>query len=189
MAGQDLDVLEKVRRGDASAYIELVHRYQNRLRSVLSFYCHSAEEIEEFTQDAFVEGFTHIDRFDPSRPFFPWLRTIAVNILRMELRRKDREKRLGAVYLRRVQMARVEVPGAEEREASDALALDHCLEKLSPRNSRLIEEKYRRGRSYGELADMFGAAEDALRTRMLRIRQKLKQCIRRFRIERERPAP
>lgn len=180
---QDAEIIQRVQQGNTSEYIKLVEAYQNRLRSVLSFYCHSGEEIEEFTQEAFVEGFSKIKQFDTSYSFFPWLRTIAVNMLRMEVRRKSTEKRLGAEYLRRIQMEQAEKKNSENMETAHSIALDHCLKKLSSANLRLIREKYQNSRSYAEISDMVDAGENALRTRMARIREGLRKCIEKFQMQ------
>lgn len=177
---KDAEIVAKVKKGNTPAYIELVCLYQNRLRSVLSFYCHSREEIEEFTQEAFVEAYTHIDQFDLTCPFFPWLRTIAVNSLRMELRRKDTEKRLGLEYLRRLQMSRAVQNTSLAEEKERLSALDHCVEKLSENNIQIVKEKYRNNRSYADMAELFGSKENALRIRLMRIRESLRQCIERY---------
>lgn len=177
---QDAETVRKVRKGDKSAYIDLVYRYQNRLRSVLSFYCHSVEEIEEYTQEAFVEAYTHLDQFKPDLPFFPWLRSIAVNALRLELRRKETDRRLGMEYLERLQMSRVKSKDAEEQEERQLSALDHCMQSLSETNVRLIRKKYRKKCSYTDLAEITGAKENALRVRLMRIRESLRKCIEKY---------
>ena len=174
---KDAEVVKKVKKGDKSAYIELVYLYQNRLRSFLSFYCHSKDEIEEFTQEAFVEAYTHINQFDLTSPFFPWLRTIALNSLRMELRRKDTEKRLGTEYLRRIQMSRSARKDSHEKEKERLAALDHCVEKLSLKNIQIVKERYSNNRSYADISRIFDSKENALRIRLMRIRESLRQCI------------
>ena len=51
------------------------------------------ELANDVAQEAFVRALTRGDRFDPARPFRPWVTKIAVNLALDELRR---ERRLGA---------------------------------------------------------------------------------------------
>jgi RNA polymerase sigma-70 factor (ECF subfamily) len=48
---------------------------------------------EEVTQDAFVQAYTHIDRYDVHRPFYPWLASISVRLAQNWLRRHGRTVR------------------------------------------------------------------------------------------------
>jgi RNA polymerase sigma-70 factor (ECF subfamily) len=174
---KDAEILIKVKKGDKSAYLDLVYHYQNRLRSFLSFYCHSKDEIEEFTQEAFVEAYSHLNQFDVNSSFFPWLRTIALNSLRMEIRRKSTERRHGLEYLRRLQMSRALQKDAEEEAEKRLSALDQCVQKLPEEHIELIKEKYRNNRSYADMSKIFGSKKNTLRIRLMRIKENLRQCI------------
>jgi len=173
----DASSVQRVLGGDRQAYTELVRRYQSRLRSVLSFYCRSADEVEEFLQEAFVQAYTHLRQYDSASPFYPWLRTIALNALRMEVRRQETRRDHPHEYLRRLQMARVEsdLEGGEA-EARGA-ALRSCLEKLPKSHADLLAAKYREGKPLETLASALGTTIGALKVRLLRIREALKDCI------------
>jgi RNA polymerase sigma-70 factor (ECF subfamily) len=173
----DAEIIKRVTKGDKSAFSELVYEYQNRLRSVLSFYCSSRDEIDEFMQDAFVDAYTHLKQFKLSQPFFPWLRAIALNALKMELRRKGIDKKAGLEYLRRLQMSEAAKEHASEKEEEHLEALDQCLNQLQTNSSKLLREKYGNKRSYSELAGMFKSTENSLRVRVMRIRESLRECI------------
>jgi RNA polymerase sigma-70 factor (ECF subfamily) len=175
----DAATVQTVLSGNPQAYAELVRRYQSRLRSVLSFYCRSADEVEEFLQEAFVQAYTHLRRFDPASPFYPWLKTIALNALRMEVRRQEARRARPDEYLRRLQMARVETdPDAGEAEARGA-ALRRCLEKLPKPQSDLLVAKYREGKPLDALARGLGTTIGALKVRLLRLREALRDCVNR----------
>jgi len=48
---------------------------------------------DHVAQDAIVRAFGSLDRFDPARPFRPWLKRITVNLAIDELRRERRQER------------------------------------------------------------------------------------------------
>jgi RNA polymerase sigma-70 factor (ECF subfamily) len=175
----DAEIVRRVVEGDRQAYVGLVRRYQVPLRSVLSSYCQSAEEVEEFLQQAFVQAWAHLHQYDPRRGFFGWLKAIAINALRMEIRRHKGAKPQPAEYLRLIQMARVETDGDGSEAEARATALQHCLKTLSKPQADLLVAKYGEGTALEELADGLRTTVGALKVRLLRIREALRDCIER----------
>jgi RNA polymerase sigma-70 factor (ECF subfamily) len=176
---RDAEVVRRVLHGETEAYGELVNRYQDRLRSALSFYCFRAEEVEEHLQEAFVEGYAHLPGLDTTSPFFPWLKRIAVNGVLQEIRRRKVSARHAGDYLRHVQTSRLdrdpEAAVAEEQRA----ALKRCIEELPSTHTQLLTARYRDEASIGDLARRFRTTAGAMKVRLLRLRQALGECIRR----------
>jgi RNA polymerase sigma-70 factor (ECF subfamily) len=163
--------------GDRQAYGDLVRRHQARLRSVLSFYCASADEVEEFLQEAFVQAYSQLRRFDLEAPFYPWIKTIALNALRMEARRRRVRAESPLEYISRVQREAVEQD--PEGDIADARgdALRRCLEGLPGPQAELLRARYREGRPLAELAGRFRTSLGAMKVRLLRLREALKSCV------------
>jgi RNA polymerase sigma-70 factor (ECF subfamily) len=65
----------RARAGSADAFGRLVQMHQQALRAFLRRL--SAADADDLAQEAFVFAWEHIDRFDPARPFRPWLFGIA----------------------------------------------------------------------------------------------------------------
>jgi RNA polymerase sigma-70 factor (ECF subfamily) len=63
--------------GSLQAFEALVHRYERRVYGFVTQFCREHRDAQEVTQDTFVCAFQALDTFDPSRPFSPWLFTIA----------------------------------------------------------------------------------------------------------------
>jgi RNA polymerase sigma-70 factor (ECF subfamily) len=72
----ELELARRARRGDASAFDQLVRRFH---RPVLRFCWRllRSPDAEDLAQDTFVRAFVHFERFDPERPVLPWLIAIA----------------------------------------------------------------------------------------------------------------
>lgn len=179
---RDALIVRRIRKGDQAAYADLVRLYQARLRSTLSFYCRSVQEVEEHLQNAFVDAYTHLARFDPSQPWFPWLKTLALNSLRMELRRRAVRKPSPADALKILQMSAV---NSEVDPDGLGAALRSCLSKLPKEQAALLVAKYQEGRPLAELSKTFGTNVGALKVRLLRLRSALKECINRKRVASE----
>jgi RNA polymerase sigma-70 factor (ECF subfamily) len=175
----DAAIVTRVVGGEQQAYGLLVQRYQRRLRSVLSFYCLSADEVEEFVQDAFVQAFAHLASYRPESPFFPWLKTIALNALRMEIRRRETEGRHGRAYLQYLLAQRMDEDEAGDAAEARAGALKECLSGLRPEHARLLAARYHDGHGVEELARREQVELSAMKVRLFRIREVLRECIER----------
>jgi RNA polymerase sigma factor (sigma-70 family) len=84
----DADLATLAAGGDERAFAELMRRHQDPVYRLLRRYLGSADEAYEAAHEAFIAAWTSLGRYDPSRPFGAWLRTIAIN------KARDRGRRL-----------------------------------------------------------------------------------------------
>jgi len=85
----DRQLIEKLRQdGSKDAAEEIARRYMPNAYRAAFFITGDPQMAEDVVQDAFERVLRHIDRFDASRPFGPWLHRIisnrAVDLLRAE---------------------------------------------------------------------------------------------------------
>jgi RNA polymerase sigma-70 factor, ECF subfamily len=76
---EERELLARVRAGDREAFGRVVELYLPRAMSLAMRLLRHREDAEDLVQDAFLAALQHIDRFDLSRPFWPWLSRIVVN--------------------------------------------------------------------------------------------------------------
>lgn len=76
------------KRGDLSAFDELVNRYESRIFRLAMNITQNREDAEDATQDAFMKSFQHLSDFQGGSRFYTWLVRIAVNEALMRLRRR-----------------------------------------------------------------------------------------------------
>jgi RNA polymerase sigma-70 factor (ECF subfamily) len=72
-------LLELIRQGDRAAFGVLVQGYLPRAMALATRILRNREDAEDLVQDAFLSALKHVDSFEPSRPFWPWLSRIIVN--------------------------------------------------------------------------------------------------------------
>jgi RNA polymerase sigma-70 factor, ECF subfamily len=75
----DRELLVRVRGGERDAFGRIVERYLPRAMALGMRLLRHREDAEDLVQDAFLSALQHIDSFDLSRPFWPWLSRIIVN--------------------------------------------------------------------------------------------------------------
>jgi RNA polymerase sigma-70 factor (ECF subfamily) len=84
----DRELVERARAGDLDAFRELVLTYERRVASVLYRLLDDPRDVEEATQDVFVQVWRNLHRFRGHAQLFTWLYRIAVNEALMRKRRK-----------------------------------------------------------------------------------------------------
>jgi RNA polymerase sigma-70 factor (ECF subfamily) len=76
---QEMDLVNRARRGDLKAYDELVQRYQERIYATVYHMTSNHEDANDLAQEAFVKAFQALKSFKGGSSFYTWLYRIAVN--------------------------------------------------------------------------------------------------------------
>jgi len=80
-----------VQKDDASAFEELMCRFQGRVQSLFRHLVGNREIAEDLTQDVFLRVFRTRKSYQPSAKFSTWLFTIANNVALNQRRRQQRK--------------------------------------------------------------------------------------------------
>ncbi len=75
----DQALVERVQRGDKSAFDLLVLKYQHRITHLVSRYVSDVHEAQDVTQEAFVKAYRGLRNFRGESAFYTWLYRIAIN--------------------------------------------------------------------------------------------------------------
>ena len=78
-AQQDIELVEKARKGDQLAYAELLGRYRDAIYFMFLKMVNSPVDAEDLTIEAFGKAFKNIDQYTPNFAFSTWLFKIATN--------------------------------------------------------------------------------------------------------------
>jgi RNA polymerase sigma-70 factor, ECF subfamily len=86
-ASEDQADVEKVLRGDISAFEGIVRRWQGPLVNLAYRFCGNRGRAEEMAQEAFLRAYRALDGWRMDAAFSTWLFALATNLYRSELRR------------------------------------------------------------------------------------------------------
>jgi RNA polymerase sigma-70 factor (ECF subfamily) len=87
----DAELIQRCRRGEVEPFSLLVVRYQDRVYNLAYRLLDHAEDARDVSQETFVRAYSALARFDPDRPFAPWLFRIATNLCYGLLRKRRPE--------------------------------------------------------------------------------------------------
>ncbi len=154
----------------------LVKEHQASLRVFVRSLGVEPDWVDDLAQDAFVVACREMGSYDPERDFGKWLRGIARNLVRNELRKQGRHRR---ILNEGLSQHLLEFSEQEEEQfgARDVSALRDCVEQLPNRSRELVRSRYYEGWNATVLADKFEMKAATIRQTLLRIRRQLYQCI------------
>lgn len=84
-------LVARLRARDKAAYEFIVREYSGRLLAVIRGIVRNEEDARDCLQDAFLQAFRAIDRFEGRAKLSSWMHRIAVNAALMKLRSKKRK--------------------------------------------------------------------------------------------------
>ncbi len=76
-----VNLLSRMKRGEESAFRDMVFTYSKRLMTVSRIYAKSEEDAKDILQDAFLTVYQKIEKFDADNEaaFYTWLKRIVIN--------------------------------------------------------------------------------------------------------------
>ena len=76
---EEQELVRRARKGDLSAYDELVRRYQERIYATVFHMTSNHEDANDLAQEAFIKAFQALKSFKGGSSFYTWIYRIAVN--------------------------------------------------------------------------------------------------------------
>ena len=180
----EAELVAALKRGDDTAYEQLVRSYGPRLLATARRYLANDDDASDALQDAFLSAFKAIDRFQEDARLSTWLHRIVVNASLMKLRSKRRKPETSIEDL-----LPEFLPDGHMTERTSAWA-DSAVETAERNETRTIvrdsinrlPEDYRSVLLLRDIdqydtqqtADMLGLSTSAVKTRLHRARQALR---------------
>ena len=76
---EELALVQAAKRGDDSAFEELVRRYDRNVFRIAQHITQNREDAEDVVQEAFLKAYGNLAQFQEQSKFYTWLVRIAVN--------------------------------------------------------------------------------------------------------------
>lgn len=160
--------------GDRRAFDELIVRHKEPLYRLARRYVGNADDAYDILQNSFVAAWLALGRYDRTRSFSTWLRTILLNKCRDFSRREAVRRKVLGLFAR-------EIPPAPETDVADA---DRKLAELD-KAVALLPAFYKEplllvtvtGLSQAEAATQLKTTPKAVEMRIIRAKQKLTELV------------
>lgn len=171
---QDAELAVLAHAGNREAFGELVDRYVGQARRVARAVLRDPADADDAVQDAFLSALKNLGRYDPGRPFGPWLLRIVANAATDRLRR--RRVRAGEPVGPHLATGDAGPDRYAERSAL-AEALWAALATLPERQRMAVVLFDVEGYSHREIAATLGVPEGTVRSHVFHARRALREAL------------
>ena len=174
----DEELTNAVRNGDLSAARTLVTRHQSSIYGHALRMLRDREDAADVTQEAMVRALSNIHRYDPARPFAPWIHRIARNLCVDRYRRRRPTSELKEEITSVDPMTRQGRPADEvAHQAHLNQALSEAMEDLGDKYREIIELYHFKHLNYREIAEHLDLPDGTVMNRLFRARKKLQAAL------------
>ena len=175
------ELVSRAQAGDQAAWEALVREHEQAAFRLAYLFLGETAEAGDVAQEAFIRAFRALDRFDVSRPFRPWLLSIAANLAR------NRRRSLGRYFAAVRRLVGIASDPAVAAMGSGAAAgaavsaqnwlagtLWDAVRRLSAPDQEVIYLRYYLGLSEAEMAATLGVAAGTVKSRLHRALARLR---------------
>ncbi|MCZ7644661.1 MAG: sigma-70 family RNA polymerase sigma factor [Planctomycetota bacterium] len=177
------ELVESARQGDVKSFEELVVRFSPAVRAMCLMRASDPEWADDLSQQIFLTAWRRLAELRPQSNFWAWLEAIARNHLLNEWRRVQRERgfkqRYTVAWLAR--QDREAVQDEPDELASHTQHLKMCLDQLPEHLRKIVSMRYAEGSTSDRIAEEMGGSADSIRQTLVRLRDKLRDCVERRR--------
>jgi RNA polymerase sigma-70 factor (ECF subfamily) len=156
----DQAAIERCRCGERDAFRFLVERHQSQAIGHAMAILRNREDALDCLQEAFLDAFQGLSRFDITRRFYPWFYILLRNRCYKLANRRREAAPLDEVTLL--------APGGESPE------LEQALHSLDAEERELITLRHLDGLSYAELAERLEIPVGTVMSRLYHARRKMR---------------
>jgi len=176
----DEQLILRVRSGEREAFDQLYERYVGRVYRFVENRLNNRADVEETTQEVFVNVFSSLPTFRAEAPFAAWVLGVARHTIAGRFKKKqhptvpletDQHGELDAIAESGVQETTpLDFYELSERISQLAKAAEH---ELSPEQQQLFRLHHLEHRPISEVAAMLDKSEDAVKSNLYRVRKVL----------------
>ncbi|MXW36466.1 MAG: RNA polymerase sigma factor [Chloroflexi bacterium] len=167
----DDEAVRRCQEGDREAFRHLVEAYKSPMYGTALLMTGNPALAEEHVQDALLNAWRGIRRFQRGRPVKPWLMRILVNAVVSQQRRRS----FTTVSLD--ESLPVGAPGDDTETVENRQVLREALSQLSPEHREVVVLRYFADLSVAEVARSTGVREGTVKSRLHRALRQMRELL------------
>ncbi len=181
---EDSELIQRIRLGRQDDYAPLVRKYQVRVLRLCTALLGDPALAEDAAQEIFLKAYQALGSFRGTAAFSTWLYRISANHCKDLLRRRTRQRTESweALLEEHGEQLQQLLRGPEDPRTTFTTVdlIDQVLSQLSPEYRLILTLRELEGLSYQELAETLQCSVDAVKARLRRARQELRDRLRHF---------
>ena len=174
VSAEETELAARAHAGDLDAFGQLVDQYAPQARRVARAVLGNIDDGDDAAQDGFLSALKNLGRYDPSRPFGPWLMRIVANAA---VDRRRRKKVRAVETLSPTLPSRGPGPASETDRRAMMDTLDRALKKLPERQRLAVTLFDVEGYAHAEIAEMMNVPQGTVRSDVFHARRALRSAL------------
>ena len=180
MKNDDVQLIQRVREGDDTAFSTLVKKYQRSVHALAWRKIGDFHIAEDITQDTFLKAYQKLSTLKEPQSFASWLYVITANQCKAWLRKKQSwvqslENTSSAQVEKATYSGYIIEENERVTEETQREVIKKLLAKLQESDRTVITLYYLGGMTYEEISNFLGVSEATIRNRLYRARRRLKK--------------
>ncbi|UJL46612.1 RNA polymerase sigma factor SigW [Virgibacillus sp. NKC19-16] len=179
------DKIRQVKKGDQSAFEDVIALYQDKIYRHCFRMIGNTHEAEDIAQEAFIRAYVNIQSFDDRRKFSTWLYRIATNLTIDHIRKRkpdyyldDKIKGTEGLDMYSQLTSRDPSPGEQVESQELQRSIHQEILRLPPKYRSIIILRYLEEFSLQEISDTLDIPLGTVKTRIHRGREALRRKLR-----------
>lgn len=156
---------EQIKAGNKQAYGQLIELTQNRLLRFTLALTGDRALAEDLCQETYVKAYSAIKTLQKNEAVIDWLFKIVKN-LHIDFVRARKNQNVS------LEEADLESVCSDEGDRAELIAVHRALSQFDPEDRHLLLLVDLEERTYDEAGQILGISEDAVRTRLFRLRKR-----------------
>ena len=180
MKNDDVQLIQRVLDGDDTAFSMLVKKHQRSVHALAWRKIGDFHIAEDITQETFLKAYQRLSTLKEPQSFVSWLYVIAANCCKAWLRKKRLrtqalETASGAEIGKATYSDYVSTENARITAEAQREIVKRLLAKLQESERTVITLYYLGGMTYQEISEFLGVSVAAIKNRLYRARNRLKE--------------
>jgi RNA polymerase sigma-70 factor (ECF subfamily) len=175
---EERELVERLRAGEEKAVTAWFRQYQARLMNYVARRISEAEDVNEVTQEIFINCLRNIANFRGGSSLFTWMCAIAKHEIADFYRKRYAKKFIRALPLGEMMMRELETGGDQQQRREQEAVLKETLErvfgKIAGHYRELLMLKYVDRKKVAEIARETGRTIKAVESDLWRARRDFK---------------
>jgi RNA polymerase sigma-70 factor (ECF subfamily) len=173
---QDAELIERIINGDKQLFAVLVDRYKNKIYGIFCGMGACHQDAQDLAQETFIRVYRSLPSHREGSRFFSWMYTIAVNLMRDQLRQK---KPVLTDAPPEAISPNDKSPEQQLLQQEMKREIHHQLDELPEQYRLVLLLKYTNELSYEEIADIANMSTSQVKNALYRGKKMLKKRIER----------
>ena len=181
----DIEIVEKVLKGDIDIFSEIIEKYEKMIYNLAYRIFNNRSDAEDITQEVFIKVYKNLHKCEGKQSIKTWVYTIAYNTCIDEVRKRKGKNNisLDMEIEGEKNSFSLEIPSNEPTpekalmEKEGLFEIEQAISSLNENNRALIFLRDIKGLSYNEISEIMNLNIGTVKSRINRARNALKNIL------------